>query len=135
MRFSRPASFSAAPHFPLLWFLVYGAVLGLWGVFMVCGVSSQPALSATLPAVLTQMPEAGAWQTVFLGEGGRVSLNRTEMDLLELGRRIRRLDPERRQVLFVVDPGVAFRDVARVWRLCREAGATQITIATLREAP
>jgi len=135
MRFSRPASFSASPHFPFLWFLVYGVVLGLWGMLMACGVSSQPGLCATLPVVLTQMPEAGAWQTVFLGEGGRVSLNRAEMDLPELGRRIRRLDPERRQVLFVVDPGVAFRDVGRVWRLCREAGATQIYIATLREAP
>ncbi len=135
MRFSRRTTLAGIRSYPLLWVLVYAGVLGMGGVFLVCGVASQPALSATLPAVFAQVPEAGTWQTVFLAEDGRLALNREEVALTALTREIRQIDPQRRNVLFVVEPGVAFREVARVWRLCREAGVRQVHIATLTQAP
>ncbi len=135
MRFSRRLTLTGVRFYPFLWVLVYGAVLGMGGVFLVCGMASQPVLSADLPVVFTQVPEAGTWQTLFLAEDGRLALNREEVGLPALAQEIRLIEPQRRNLLFVVEPGVVFREVARVWRLCREAGVRQIHIVTLTEAP
>jgi len=135
VRFSRGSALTGLRAYPLFWVFVCTVVFGMGGVFLLCGVVSQPVLSATLPAVLTQVPESGVWQTLFLAEDGRLEWNRKETSPVALMGEIRRVDPDRRDVLFVVEPGVAFREVARVWRLCREAGVRQVHIATLSEAP
>jgi len=135
VRFSRRTSFAGIRSYPFLWVFVYAAVLCMGAVFLVCGVALQPVLSTTLPTVWAQVPEAGTWQTVFLAGDGALTLNRQEVALTALSAAIRQIEPQQRNVLFVVEPGVAFREVARVWRLCRQAGVRQVYIATLTEAP
>jgi len=110
-------------------------ILVMGGVFLVCCVASQPPLSAALPVVFAQVPEGGTWQTLLLAEDGRLALNGEEVALDALSRQIQQIEPQHRNVLFVVEPRVAFREAARVWRLCREAGVRQVHIATLTQAP
>jgi len=134
MRFSRRLGSFRLRGYPVLWIFVYGLTLGVFGIFLVGGVVSQPPLAAELPAVLSQVPGAGSRHVLVIAGDGRYFLDHQEVDFPDLGPRIRQFDPDERQLLLVVEPGVLFREVARVWRLCREVGATQIHIASMREA-
>ncbi|MGE5279637.1 MAG: ExbD/TolR family protein [Deltaproteobacteria bacterium] len=134
MRFPRPESPRGLRSYSFVWIAVYLPALVLGGAFFAAALASRPALSVELPEVFSRPPGTGEWHVLCAQEAG-ISLDGERVLSSGLAARLRRIPAGERHILFAVDPGLSFRDVARIWRSCREAGATDIEIVSLRETP
>ncbi len=94
----------------------------------------QPGIKVSLPKAITSEVLSSRNLTVTLTGQDLLFLNEMPTTIVELTREIKIAADENKTVLLKADAGASLGRVVEIWDLCRDAGVSQINIATNQKA-
>jgi len=90
----------------------------------------QPGIKINLPKAITSEVIQEKNLIIVIGSGGLVYLNNRPVTLEQLKSYLEKVANQKRPLLIKADRQTSLGKVVQIWDICRDAGLTQINIAT-----
>ncbi len=94
---------------------------------------SQQGIRVNLPSAVSSRPLSREELVIFINDKDRLLINGKSTSVKALNSKIKKVAKEKSPILIKADKKASLGKVVEIWDLCRDAGITNINIATARK--